>query len=153
MEALEDHGLDINAIEMSSDATYDYEVYVVVPLLPEAVEKQYQPDYDFLEAKVKEEVEAVVGAGRGGEKWEVQSIAAKENPPLTKEKRNSSLTLTNISFKEDKHLIVQQVQEYVNSPTKKQLSAKQGGRAGSPAPSPLGKGSNDDLEGGGGGGH
>ena len=153
MEALEDHGLDINAIEMSSDATYDYEVYVVVPLLPEAVEKQYQPDYDFLEAKVKEEVEAVVGAGRGVEKWEVQSIAAKENPPLTKEKRNSSLTLTNISFKEDKHLIVQQVQEYVNSPTKKQLSAKQGGRAGSPAPSPLKQGSADDLEGGGGGGH
>ena len=151
MEALEDHGLDINAIEMSSDATYDYEVYVVVPLLPEAVEKQYQPDYDFLEAKVKEEVEAVVGAGRGVEKWEVQSIA--ENAPLTKEKRNSSLTLTNISFKEDKHLIVQQVQEYVNSPTKKQLSAKQGGRAGSPAPSPLKQGSADDLEGGGGGGH
>ena len=93
----------------------------------------------------------MVGAGRGVEKWEVQSIEA--NAPLTKEKRNSSLTLSNISFKEDKHLIVQQVQEYVNSPTKKQLSAKQGGRAGSPASSPLGKGSGqvDDLEGGGGG--
>ena len=88
-----------------------------------------------------------VGAGKGVEKWEVQSIEA--NAPLTKEKRNSSLTLSNISFKEDKHLIVQQVQEYVNSPTKKQLSAKQ--RTGSPASSPLAKGSADDLEGGGGG--
>ena len=74
-------------------------------------------------------------------------------PALTKEKRNSSLTLTNISSKEDKHLIVKQMTDYLNSPTKKQLSVKQGGRVGSPASSPLAKGSADDLEGGGGGGH